>query len=145
MGRKQMILSYLKQYAINTEEASVVTSFLADHLQLSRHNVSTDLNELYREGIVAKSEGRPVRYWLKTAGVSKQPECFTQLIGFDGSLKHVVELAKASVIYPPNGLNTIISGPSGSGKSYLAELMFQYAVETKTIQEHAPFIIFNCA
>ena len=31
MGRKQMILSYLKQYAINTEEASVVTSFLADH------------------------------------------------------------------------------------------------------------------
>lgn len=145
MGRKQMILNYLKQYAINTEEAGVVTSFLADHLQLSRHNVSTDLNELCREGIAEKSEGRPVRYWLKTAGITKQPECFTQLIGFDGSLKHVVELAKASVIYPPNGLNTIISGPSGSGKSYLAELMFQYAIETKTIQENAPFIIFNCA
>lgn len=144
MSRKNMIINYFKTQAINAEKFGINTSFLAEKLQLSRQNVSSDLNELVGEGILQKSSGRPVKYWLETNS-QNQKLAFKQLIGYDGSLKRAVEIAKASIIYPPSGLNTIISGPSGAGKSFLADIMFQYAKETSVIEDNAPFIIFNCA
>ncbi len=41
---------------------------------------------------------------------------FAELIGSEGSLKIQVSQAKASVLYPPNGLHTMILGASGTGK-----------------------------
>lgn len=48
-------------------------------------------------------------------------------------------------MYPPKGLNTLILGETGTGKSLLAETMYKYAIETKKIRSHAPFVTFNCA
>ncbi len=70
---------------------------------------------------------------------------FSRIIGFDGSLKSQIQQAKAAILYPPHGLHTLILGPSGVGKSNLAEAMYDYALEIKAISETAPFIIFNCA
>lgn len=70
---------------------------------------------------------------------------FSTLIGADGSLKSKVELAKASILYPPNGLHTLIYGSTGVGKSELAECMYKYSIESGAKEKTAPFIVFNCA
>ena len=70
---------------------------------------------------------------------------FSSLIGFDGSLRYQVEQCKAAIRYPPNGIPILITGPTGSGKSFLAQIMFEYAIQQKIINPDAPFLIFNCA
>lgn len=70
---------------------------------------------------------------------------FENLIGINGSLKEKVNLAKSAIMYPPNGLHTIIYGESGVGKSELANCMYEYAVKKKIKDDKSPFIVFNCA
>ena len=70
---------------------------------------------------------------------------FNQIIGNKGSLKTQINQAKAAILYPPNGLHTLIYGPSGVGKSQLAEAMHNFAVESGKLTQNVPFITFNCA
>jgi transcriptional regulator with AAA-type ATPase domain/transcriptional regulatory protein LevR len=70
---------------------------------------------------------------------------FNRIIGFDGSLKPQIQQAKAAILYPPYGLHTLILGPTGVGKSNLAEAMYDYAHEIGALPDAAPFVIFNCA
>jgi len=77
--------------------------------------------------------------------IPPEPSAFNRIIGYDGSLKPQIQQAKAAILYPPNGLHTLIVGPTGVGKSNLAEAMYEFAIETGTLNQDAPFIIFNCA
>ncbi|WP_196591443.1 sigma 54-interacting transcriptional regulator [Pectinatus frisingensis] len=70
---------------------------------------------------------------------------FIHLIGYDRSLKTAVKQAKAAILYPPNGLHSLIIGPTGGGKTTLAKVMYIYAKQTQRLKENAPYIIFNCA
>ncbi|OJF96213.1 sigma 54-interacting transcriptional regulator [Alkalibacterium sp. 20] len=70
---------------------------------------------------------------------------FEGLIGFNESLKTQINQAKASILYPPMGLHTLIVGPSGSGKSFIAQKMYEYSKITKNFKDNAHFEIFNCA
>lgn len=70
---------------------------------------------------------------------------FKRFIGYDGSMSKQIQRAKAAVMYPPNGIHTLIYGPSGVGKSFLADLMCQYAKTTGNFKEDMPFYQFNCA
>ncbi|WP_339076512.1 sigma 54-interacting transcriptional regulator [Clostridioides difficile] len=70
---------------------------------------------------------------------------FDKLIGSSGSLSTIIKLAKAAILYPPHGLHTIIMGPTGVGKSELAECMYKFAVESSRFPKNAPFIVFNAA
>ncbi|HHW02143.1 MAG TPA: sigma 54-interacting transcriptional regulator [Thermoanaerobacterales bacterium] len=72
-------------------------------------------------------------------------DVFSQMVGYDGSLKFQIEQCKAAIRYPPNGLPILITGPTGSGKSFLAQLMYDYAREKNIIENESPFVIFNCA
>lgn len=70
---------------------------------------------------------------------------FREIIGAEESIKLQIRQAQAAILYPPKGLHTLILGPSGVGKSQLAESMHSYAVTTSNFEEKAPFILFNCA
>lgn len=70
---------------------------------------------------------------------------FKKVVGYDGSLKLQIEQAKAAVSYPPHGLHVLILGPSGVGKSYLADAMYEFAKSTSNFLEEAKYIVFNCA
>ncbi|SCL81922.1 sigma 54-interacting transcriptional regulator [Sporanaerobacter sp. PP17-6a] len=70
---------------------------------------------------------------------------FNSFIGANGSLRPQVELAKAAILYPPNGLHTLIYGETGVGKSELAECMYKFSIETGIKAADSPFISFNCA
>ncbi|ADL08199.1 sigma 54-interacting transcriptional regulator [Thermosediminibacter oceani] len=76
---------------------------------------------------------------------SESSTAFERIIGYDGSLKPQIQQAKAAVLYPPHGLHTMILGPTGVGKSILAEAMYQFAIETGKLPPNAPFVVFNCA
>ncbi|MDZ7834911.1 MAG: sigma 54-interacting transcriptional regulator [Alkalibacterium sp.] len=60
-------------------------------------------------------------------------------------MKNAVEQAKAAVLYPPKGLNTLITGPTGSGKSFFAHAMFRFAQSHELIDKEKELIVFNCA
>lgn len=70
---------------------------------------------------------------------------FDLLIGRHRSLKKPIELAKAAILYPPHGLHTLLTGPTGAGKTMFADSMYQFAVEMGQLQPNAPYISFNCA
>jgi transcriptional regulator with AAA-type ATPase domain/transcriptional regulatory protein LevR len=72
-------------------------------------------------------------------------KAFERIIGFNGSLKPQIQQAKAAILYPPHGLHTLILGPTGVGKSNLAEAMYNFAVESGKLPHSAPFVVFNCA
>lgn len=67
------------------------------------------------------------------------------IIGAKGSLREQVSKAKAAILYPPDGLHTLIIGPTGVGKSTFAEIMYKFAVQAKIFSEDSPYVIFNCA
>lgn len=79
------------------------------------------------------------------ADFQDQTDPFIHIIGYDKSLKSVIMQAKASVLYPPRGLHTMIYGEPGVGKSDLAESMYNFSRVSGMISEHAPFVTFNCA
>lgn len=146
---------------------------IGDELNILRNNVSKELNILCRDKKIIKLKNRPVLYFDRELfqdilninlpdnideiddintilcgqelSISKDPSPFSYLIGYDTSLKNQIEQAKAALMYPPNGLHTLIIGSTGVGKSLFANIMYQYAQYIKKLDSDAPFVIFNCA
>jgi transcriptional regulator with AAA-type ATPase domain/transcriptional regulatory protein LevR/mannitol/fructose-specific phosphotransferase system IIA component (Ntr-type) len=75
----------------------------------------------------------------------KKFDPFSAIIGYESGLKLQVNQAKAAILYPPNGLHTLLLGGSGVGKSYMAEIMHDFAKTTENFSPDAPFMLFNCA
>lgn len=120
------------------------TQDLAERLQMDRTLVSRLLNQLVESGKISKSNTRPVRYYFKKASSTDNNTVFEALIGANGSLHSGIEQCKSAITYP-GGLTILITGHSGVGKSYLASLVYQYAMQENAINTNAKFIIFNCA
>ncbi len=145
---------------------------VAENLGILRSNASRELNILCREKKIIKIKNRPVLYFdrekfIKILNVTLSDDCeegieindfnnllenkedkspFNSLIGFNASLKNQIEQAKAALLYPPNGLHTLIIGSTGVGKSLFANMMYKYYKNIKELnEENTPFIIFNCA
>ncbi|MGG5318490.1 sigma 54-interacting transcriptional regulator [Enterococcus sp. AZ072] len=108
---------------------------------MKRSVTSLYLNQLADQGRLVKTNTRPVNFRLP----SKKGNSFRIFIGYDGSVKNQIEQCKSAVTYPPHGLPILIHGSSGVGKSYLAKLIHQYAIEKKVVTEDAPFVVLNCA
>lgn len=70
---------------------------------------------------------------------------FSNLVGHSSSLLSQITKAKAAILYPPNGLNTLILGESGVGKTTFANAMYEFAKEHRPNQKDIPFISFNCS
>lgn len=147
--KKEILFDYIVQQTGEEEGKGArrfTTQELSEQLSMQRSNLSTLLNDLVEEGKLEKLSGRPVLYRLPQMEnpSHREDSCFQNLIGADGSMKHVVQLAKAAILYPEHSLNTLIVGPSGSGKSHLAGLMAAFARANGVIRENAPMIKFNC-
>ena len=146
---------------------------IGNTLDILRNNVSKELNTLCREKKIIKIRNRPVLYFdrkclenilsiklpedlealsdinslvsMPKAISSEDQSPFNYLIGANTSLKNQIEQAKAALMYPPNGLHTLIIGSTGVGKSLFANIMYEYSKYIKKLPEDAPFVVFNCA
>lgn len=148
-SNKELVYDFIKKCtsSVQTEDnKGVTTQYLSNRLGMQRTNISSILNSLVKEGSIEKINGRPVLYKLKqdVLTVSGEQSCFNKLIGCDGSLKNAVQLAKAAILYPQQSLHSLILGPEGSGKSFFANIMYDFAKENKIIRETASFVKFNC-
>ncbi|MDN6625735.1 MAG: sigma 54-interacting transcriptional regulator [Pisciglobus halotolerans] len=143
-SKKERVLDFLKQHP-NTPYSAKET---ARELELDRTNSSRYLNQLVKEKQIGKTTGRPVLYTYKqktTAEKEQESAAFSKVIGYDLSLKMMIQQAKAAILYPPRGLHTLILGETGTGKSLFAERMHEFAVESGTLPPDAPFVSFNSA
>ncbi|WP_162523584.1 sigma 54-interacting transcriptional regulator [Calorimonas adulescens] len=152
----------------NLKITNLTASFISKSTNISRANVSAILNQLVRDKKLIKIKSKPVYYidkhtfeeslnvslssniinieefkrLINSTNDPPKRDPFEELVGYDGSLKTQIEQAKAAVLYPPLGLHTLIIGPPGTGKTRLAELMFEFS---KLMGRHEKFITFNCA
>lgn len=118
---------------------------IADCLGIQRNTASGILNELARNGIVQKEKTRPVMFSYIEADLVSSDDPFVSFIGANKSLRETVEKCKLSAAYPKRGMPILLFGPSGVGKSLLAEYIYKYAKHIHTIPEDAPFVVLNCA
>ena len=140
MTKKDLILKKITE--LNYPNG-IDTKTLASLLNMSRANLSHELNDLYKEGKLCKTTGRPVLFFLPD---NKNTKSQLDLLAENNiSLKSAVEQAKAAILYPPKGMNCLILGSTGVGKSMFASLMHKYALEMNVKPEDSPFIVFNCA
>lgn len=136
---------YQKLIELSDDYNGIDAQTLASILGMSRSNVSHQLNQLYKEGKVIKSSGRPVLFFVPDNIKKKKEKEMDQFVKHNPSLKQAIEQAKAAILYPPKGLPTLILGETGVGKSMFVSLMYQYAVDMKILEKNSPFISFNCA
>lgn len=140
---------------------------IAKKLSLSRNSVSQYLNEYVKEQKVIKINSRPVYFYPKTEveeyykkqvkenvfdslaavlhAYREQKRNFEKLIGYDNSLRNVVEQSKAAIRYPGNGLPTLIYGPTGTGKSMIASLLYEFALDRDLLTKEKRFVSVNCS
>lgn len=144
-------------------------SYISRELNVSRNLVSQYLNELVREEKLLKVPTRPVYFFHKKTiesrnnivfnkstieldeaiklikGINKEKKDFEKLIGNKGSLNYCVKQCKSAISYPPNGLSILLNGPTGTGKSLMAQLMYEYAINNGIIEKKGKFITLNCS
>ncbi len=173
MGLKESLLDFLDKETdgLDLERPSerLTAGVISELFAVKRNTVSHYLNQLVDEEKIIKINTRPV-YFISRALFERkffplptyvfssfqellqcQPEVkppqdiLESLIGADGSLEKAIEQMKTSIFYPDGGLPILLSGPTGVGKSYTAELIYRYSVEKGILAKDAPFISFNCA
>ncbi len=167
-------LEEIKLEILEENKVGIDASQIEEELGIVRNNASTLLNDLCKQNRLIKIKGRPVRFvptniieklinesqvkreysidelkdiLLKVHSANDQKnDPFKILIGYNSSLKTQVDQAKAAIVYPPNGLHTLILGPSGVGKTTFAKTMYEYAkTKQKMPEDKFPFVSLNCS
>lgn len=140
---------------------------ISNRFGISRTIVSQYLNEMIREKRLVKTENRPVAFLnreileqmypgrqikevikkedLKDGELGEKKNCFDKVIGADGSISYMVDQCKAAVVYPPNGLPVLLTGPTGCGKSYMVKVLYEYLKQEKLIPADAKLVTLNCS
>lgn len=151
---------------LRNENATAVV--IAENLSCSRNLISHYMNKLIEEGSVIKVNTRPVYFFAREElqqrydisldqdtydsleilyGIltKQKSNAFSDLIGAKESLSYVVEQCKAAVTYPGNGLPILLQGPTGTGKSMIARLLYDYGIEKGIIAKEKRFVTVNCS
>lgn len=143
----ERVLATLQQ--LLTEQTQVATADIAARMGVSRSVTSHYLSDLLQAGLVKKGTGRPV-YWQLTSTVAPVASdaddlhSLAAVIGANGSQRESIRKCIAAVAYP-GGLNIVITGHSGVGKTFLAQQIYRYAKDTGALAKTAPYKVLNCA
>lgn len=148
-SRKEQIYEYLIEETGKHKAEDIIyftTQEVSEALSMHRSNVSAFLNEYVKENRLEKVNSRPVKFYLADRyEIKNETDTFSEIIGADGSLKNMIQLAKAALLYPNGMLPTLISGDNGVGKSIFAKKMYIYAKEMSILTQDAKYIKIDCA
>lgn len=156
------------EFSRNNLNPNANSVYISDKVNLSRNLVSQYLNELFRDHKLIKINTRPVIFYdieqieklnnikletfqfesveeLKKVLISEEKKDFEKLIGYNESLNTVVNQCKAAISYPPDGLPLLLHGSTGTGKSLMAQLMYDYGINHNLIDSDKKFLTVNCS
>lgn len=126
-----------------------ITKIISEQPQISERKITEKLNEkgfrITRSSVSKYIKDVKGNLICTTEKEVEKVDPFSSLIGSNGSLIGQINQAKSAILYPPMGLHTLITGPSGSGKSFLAKKMYEYSMTTKNFKKGTHFEVFNCA
>lgn len=173
INTKQQVLEYLKKQTseINWDDMMPFSAItIAGEVEASRSVISQYLNEFHSEGKIVKVNTRPVYFLHKKtlynkhdalslantydslaelqqviSADQKKPSAFAKLVGAKDSLSYCVEQCKAAISYPNGGLPILLHGETGTGKTMIAQLLYEYAVQIEAIDKDKRFITVNCS
>lgn len=167
------ILQYISEQTKDLKKTApevFTANHLAGALNISRNSASQYLNEFSKEGILIKTNSRPVYFFdrealeeeyhiqIKKDVFANLPELqkylslhaakkknFANAVGSDAGLSYEISQCRMAMNYPPNGLPLLFSGAEGTGKSFLAKLSYEYAADQGLIDPAiCKFVIFSC-
>lgn len=144
------------------------SNYLCQELNISRSLSSQYLNEFFKEGMFIKVQTRPVFfldrqtienvYQIKLTHteyydveelveefgkIQTTKRSFLKAVGYDTSLSECIMQCQSAVKYPPNGLPILLYGERGVGKSFLAKLIYQYALDEGIVDYDSQLIFFE--
>lgn len=145
---KDTVFEFVRQYVYTGDAGhadGVETRTIARELGKQRSNISAALNELIKEGKLAKTNTRPVLYRLPEPIANREEELgIGTVIGFNGSLRGAMQQAKAAIRYPKNPLTFLISAKSGCGTTSFVNIIYRYAVQNAVLRADVPLVKINC-
>ena len=121
----------------------VTASEISKRLQIDRSTSSRYLNELVKQNRIIKIKAKPVRFKTNPKSNFLETNQLNLLVG--RSLVPILEKALAAIMYPGKPLPILITGETGTGKTYLAETISKLINERSENGMTRPFISFNCA
>ncbi|MGA8942704.1 MAG: sigma 54-interacting transcriptional regulator [Thermoactinomyces sp.] len=117
---------------------------ISRQLGIDRSTASRYLNELVRQDKAVKIPGKPVKYRAKPFA-SPIPDGIIPKVGVGKSMEPILEQAMAAFLYPTRSLPILLTGETGTGKTYLAETLSKLARQHTAQTGDLPFVAFNCA
>ncbi|MDZ5544818.1 sigma 54-interacting transcriptional regulator [Enterococcus cecorum] len=150
----------------NIYQNSITADYLAKRFSAKRNTISHYLNQLVKENLVIKINTRPVLFFEASklrnyantellleyasldelqAALHSKKNVFDEIIGSKQSLYGQIRQLKAAARYPGLGLPVLLTGPTGVGKSFLAQKYYEYCVSKGYVSCDKRFIQFNCA
>lgn len=130
----------ISRYSVSQIRRQVVENVTKD----TRDSVEIEI-ENKNEEAVENVSANDSNNWKGLHKNSQKGNNLREIIGYHGSLRNQIRQAESAILYPPHGLHTLILGPSGVGKSFFAEAMYNFAINSSNFKNDAPFIVFNCA
>lgn len=165
---EQLVRRNTEKFHTSADLYPFTTNAAADEIKISRNMASSYLNEMVKDGILIKIGGRPV-YFLHKATLERKyhiqleenefgyPEDLWEVlekeagenlnhvfIGASMTLNYCLSQCKSAVKYPGNGVTVLIWGEAGTGKSFLADYLYRYAMENHSINKTAVYRIMEC-
>lgn len=139
----------IKQYFIDRgKNCKTGAGTVAEAMGMKRNAASSILNDLVRERFLTKQKTKPVLFALRIKNDREEEaeaDVFKEIAELSYDMEQVLNKCKLSASYPGRGLPIMLLGPSGVGKSMLAEKIYLYARQQKIISDTAPFVVLNCA
>lgn len=165
---KDKVKTIIQKWTKQEEYHLCQSTKISQELKINRNQIAAILNDLFESKDFIKINTRPAcfldrkiieekyKVQLKDKYNSleqfkdlindgEERKDFEKLIGSDESMNPIVEKVKATVSYPPYGLTILFYGPTGTGKSFMAKLTYEYCINKNLINKEAKFVQVNCS
>ena len=162
MIMEEKLLKYIDQNCQNEDFEKNTLDQISEKFQIGRNQCALLLKSLINQKKLTRIEEKPYKYLtteylhkkgksmvetsyssLETALQKQELHDFEKLVGHEQSLREIVKQCKATIAYPPEGLPLLLYGATGTGKSYIAQLTYEWAKNNNIIKGR--FVTVNCS
>ena len=162
-----LVTEYTKEFC-RTQKIEYDTLSISKTLNISRTLASQYLNRMVKSGEFLKIISRPV-YYLRKKTIEDyfrmelntdtfysleeltelfdkkllEQRGFVEAVGYDTTLRYLIAQCQAAVKYPPSGVPVLLCGEPGVGKTYFAQLIYEYARSESVLPASAKCLWLN--